>query len=340
MRSLVFLSGENPDLALGELKGVLKALGGATVAKVDGRAVIFDKEVPDGTAVRMGLCHFSGSLFGTCEAVQPEIEELIGKYLDSSNKKKSISVKAVSPEGKEHLSTHSLFKTFDRISREREFKVHHRAPDVRVFLIVGSSVYIGTILKETRRELPRKRRGSSMPFRRPIVMEPPLARSMVNLSGLPPGSLIIDPFLGPGGLAIEAGHLKYKVIGVEKDPEILNGAISNIRSQGLEDHIQVHGGDSRYLDREDWWKELGDIDGIVTDPPFGRSAPLMGEDPSELLREVLSKCGKKLRTGAPLVLDTDREGNLQDIDGFELLRTFPFRVHKSLTRFIGLFEKI
>jgi tRNA (guanine10-N2)-dimethyltransferase len=178
-----------------------------------------------------------------------------------------------------------------------------------------------------------------MPFRRPIVMEPHLARSMVNLTGLPPGSIILDPFMGPGGLSIEAGHLDYRVMGVERDPDIFRGALSNIEAQGLTQSITAHLGDSRNLSDYEWWGQLDHIDGIVTDPPFGRSAPLMGEDPTVLLKDVLGSAGRKMKTGSPLVLDTDRESNLSGLDGFELHRTFPFRVHKSLTRFIGVLKK-
>ncbi len=341
MRSVVFLSGEDVELAIGELEGVISSFGvRCDIEKIDGRLALIHGAVPEGTAQRMGLCHFSGDLYRSSDPSMDDIREMICSYLKEMRKERSISVKIISPASIEPISPSTLFEEFCSIAREEGFKVHHRSPEHQTFLIIGKFAYIGEIKETTSRDLTRSRRGSKMPFNRPIIMEPQLARCMVNLSSLPPGSTILDPFMGPAGLSLEAGHLGHKVIGVERDPNILEGARKNIEAQGLSKMIVSHLGDSRLLNEYEWWNEISSIDGIVTDPPFGRSAPLMGEDPSRLLKEVIRVSSRKMRIGSPLVLDTDREEYLSDIDGFELIRTFPFRVHKSLTRYIGILEKV
>ncbi len=336
----MLLSGEDVDLALGELEGVISSLGVRwDIEDIDGRLAIINGIVPEGTAQRMGLCHFSGDLYGSCEPSIGDIREMIRSYLQVMVKDRSISVKTISPASIEPLSSSTLFEEFCSIAREQGFKVNYRSSEHQTFLIIGKFAYMGEIKETTSRDLTRSRRGSKMPFNRPIMMEPQLARCMVNLSGLPLCSTILDPFLGPAGLSLEAGHLGHKVIGVERDPAIFEGARSNIEAQGLSEMIEPHLGDSRSLDDYDWWNEISSIDGIVTDPPFGRSAPLMGEDPSRLLKEVLTTAGRKMKRGSPLVLDTDREENLMELDTFDLVRTFPFRVHKSLTRYIGVLRR-
>jgi putative methyltransferase (TIGR01177 family) len=341
VKSLLFLSGEDQHLAESELLGVLKSLRSESKPVIrDGRCLIFNESIPAGTAKRMGYCHFSGSLFGHCSKEDDEIDNLISDFIRDQDPGSTITVKTVSPDGKDHLSTTRLFEKFTLTAGENRLKLNHRNPDTRSFLIVGERVYIGEVEETTDRGLARSRRGSKMPFNRPIVMDPFMARCMVNLTGLPSGSKILDPFMGPAGLSIEAGHLGHLVIGVERDPEIFEGASRNIEAQDLGSMIQPQLGDSRKLEEYPWWNEIKSIDGIVTDPPFGRSASLMGEDPSELVREVISIAGRKMKRGSPLIMDSSMEEILLDIPGFRMVKSFPVRIHRSLTRFIGVLERI
>ncbi|MGA1847905.1 MAG: TRM11 family SAM-dependent methyltransferase [Thermoplasmatota archaeon] len=209
-----------------------------------------------------------------------------------------------------------------------------------MFIIVRDKAYIGWIGEWTQRNSAALRRGSRMPFNRPVMMDPRLARVLVNLSGLPPGSLILDPFLGPGGLAIEAAHLGLEVIGMEMDPVICKGARENVSHQGLSDSIRIIEGDSRELCKDPGSLGIAKIDGIITDPPFGRSAGTMGKDPGDLLVEVLREVADLMDAGAPLVLDSSSPGILENLPGFDLERRFDIRVHRSMTRSIGVLEKI
>ncbi len=340
MKGFILLSGEDIDLALGELEGVLRSFGSSiSIESVDGRSVILTGPVPDGAADSMGLCHFSGDLKDACESMGGSIHDMVVRVLQGLDMKRTISVKVSSPEGEGELSRNALFTDFCLSASERGFRLHHREPDLGMFLIIGENAYMGIIKERSNRSTMAERRGSRMPFNRPIVMEPKLARAMVNLTGLCKGSVVMDPFLGPAGLAMEAGHLGFNVIGVERDPMIYKGALMNIEAQGLSADISAFNTDSRKLDETDWWKKVKRIDGIVTDPPFGRSAPLMGEDPSELLMKVISVISPKMEKGAPLVMDTDQNDNLEKLKDFNVKRVYPFRVHRSLTRFIGVLEK-
>ncbi len=341
MKDLILLSGEDIELAAGELQGVLRSMNISSIPVLfDGRSAFFKDSVPNTIVEKMGFAHFHGIISYISERTEGIIGEAIDIGLKDASPSRTISIKILSPTGKDEFSRSSIFETFDKMSRERGFKVHHRDPEQKLFLNVGKYISSGMITLEADRDNTEERRGSKMPFNRPIVMEPKLARVMVNLSGLPPDSLILDPFLGPGGLAIEAGHLGYEVIGIERDEAIHEGALKNIRAQSLEDSIRHFCGDSRKMDEMEWWDKVKSIDGIITDPPFGRSAPLMGEDPSRLIVDVISKAAVKMRKGAVIVMDTSREENLRQIDGFELIRTFGFRVHKSLTRYIGILRKL
>jgi tRNA G10 N-methylase Trm11 len=65
----------------------------------------------------------------------------------------------------------------------------------------------------------------------------------------------------------------------------------------------------------------------------------MGENPGELLKGVLSIASSKMDAGSPLVMDTDTREFLDGQDDFNIRKVFPFRVHKSLTRYIGLLRR-
>ncbi|GIQ99269.1 MAG: hypothetical protein CM15mP6_2860 [Methanobacteriota archaeon] len=56
------------------------------------------------------------------------------------------------------------------------------------------------------------------PFFKPVTLDPRLARLMVSLSfsGGPP-SMIVDPFCGTGGIAIEASLLGLEVLASDLD---------------------------------------------------------------------------------------------------------------------------
>jgi tRNA (guanine10-N2)-dimethyltransferase len=340
MKNVILLSGEHIDLAVGELNGALKCLNSEIHPDlIDGRSVYFKDQIKEGVAARMGFAHFQGSVSFFEPTSEGAVNEAIDTSLDDMDRSRSISISILSPGGKGDLSRGSIFKKFDELARKRGFQVFHREPEQRCFFNVGEYISTGPITEETERGTVDERRGSKMPFNRPIVMEPKLARAMVNLSGLDEGSTLLDPFMGPAGLAIEAGHLGFNVIGIERDEKIFQGARINIEAQCIGDRVTTLHGDSRKMMDLDIWDDIPEIHGIVTDPPFGRSAPLMGEDPSKLIMEVVGIASEKMGSGSPLVMDTSKEENLGSIPGFELERSFSFRVHRSLTRFIGILKK-
>jgi tRNA (guanine10-N2)-dimethyltransferase len=340
MKGFVLLTGEAPDLALAEVNGALKALSSSEKAeRVEGQIAVMNGAPPPGLAKRLGFSHFTGILD---EVRSLELEDIIKgakASLEKVQKPVSVSFRVKVPKGKAPFSSSNLFETMDRIAREKGYAVRHRDPDQKLFVIVGEKAYIGRITMITERLSTNSRRGSKMPYNRPIVMDPRLARVLVNLSGLPPKSMIVDPFLGPAGLAVEAAHLGIKVLGIEKEAEIYHGARVNVEHLGLSDMIEIRSGDSRKLRDLPWMKGYEGFDGIITDPPFGRSATTGGADPGKLLNEVLSEVSSLLDKGAPLVLNSHSPDLIEDISGFELMERYSFRVHRSMTRHIAVLKK-
>ncbi|MGA1822201.1 MAG: hypothetical protein ACMUIG_06720 [Thermoplasmatota archaeon] len=340
MEGLVCLSGENPELSVGELKGALKALDGKI--RIEERidpVVLLSGPPPRGLAERMGYCYFAGTVAVKAPADIDPILEGVSALLRNHPVEGSISFRVKSRNPSPDLSSGRIFKRIEEMIGGGRWRMRHRDPDSRFFVTVNDQAFIGWIDGETDRSGMLKRRGSHMPFQRPVVMDPRLARAMVNLSGLSPGSTFLDPFMGPGGLIIEGGELGLKGIGIERDPAIFRGALQNIRETGHASGINAILGDSRKIGCDPDLPDLSGIDGIITDPPFGRSAGTMGVDPDRLLHDVLGATRKYLKKGSPLVLDAGDPEKIRNISGFRLESQYSVRVHKSLTRYVALLLK-
>ncbi len=340
MEGLIYLSGEDHALALGELKGAMKAMElGSRVVYSNGPLVKLDTVPPIGLAGRMGHCRFSGSLELTADVDPGSIKMGLDLLLGETSKDEPITltVRGVDPDGKQERG--ALSRVLDKYLRDRGFKVKYRGGERRVVVCLDEIAHIGWVIEETNRRASRERRIRNLPFERPVVMDPVLSRAMVNLSGLPPGSRILDPFMGPGGLMIEAGLVGLDCMGVEIDEEIAAGALRNIEHMGLSESANVHMGDSRDLTSKEWFLDKAPFDGLITDPPFGRSARIEGESAEGLLVEVISRVLPYLKDGAPVVLDVVDVSVLDRLEGLEIVDTYPVYVHRSMTRYLTLLVK-
>lgn len=337
MEGVVLLSGEFPDLSVGELNGALKALNSRIVVHMDERPlIILSGPPPSGLAERLGFCHFTGTVSITTDPDTDSILDGVTNLLKDHPPDRSISFRVKSMSSSRNLRSGQIFGKIEEMIGSGRWSMRHRHPDMKFFVTVDDRARIGWIAGETGRSSMLGRRGSRMPFNRPIVMDPRLARAMINLSGLPPGSTILDPFMGPGGLIIEGAELGLKGIGIERDPVIFEGGLKNIKETGHDSSIRAYHGDSRMIGATPGLPDISGIDGIVTDPPFGRSAGTMGIDPGQLLDDVIGAAGAHLKKGAPLVLDTGNRDILDDIRGFDLISIYSVRIHKSLTRYVAV----
>ncbi len=341
MEGLVYLSGEDHALALGELKGAMKAMKlGSRILHSNGPLVILDDVPPIGLAGRMGHCRFSGSLELTSEVDPGSIKMGLDLLLGETTKDGPITLilKGVDPDGKEERG--ALSRVLDGYLRGRGFKVKFRGGERRLVVCIDEIAHIGWVIEETDRRASRERRIGNLPFERPVVMDPVLSRAMINLSGLSPGNRVLDPFMGPGGLMIEAGLVGLECTGVEIDEEIAAGALRNIEHMGLSESVDVIKGDSRDLTLKEWFLDRSPFDGLITDPPFGRSARIEGKSAEGLLVEVISSILPHLRDGAPVVLDVVDVAVLDRLEGLEIVDIYPVYVHRSMTRHLTLLRKV
>jgi tRNA (guanine10-N2)-dimethyltransferase len=156
---------------------------------------------------------------------------------------------------------------------------------------------------------------------------------MVNLSGARPGSRFLDPFVGSGGLLIEASLVGCDTIGIDIVLEMVKGSKTNLQS--LRSSWQsVCLGDARHL-------PIREVDAVATDPPYGRSSSTRGRETQALVEDFLGEVSTILKTGSKICLSVPSDVHVNGIASGHLktVEEHLMRVHRSLTRKITVFSK-
>lgn len=216
------------------------------------------------------------------------------------------------------------------------FRVNLSRPDTMVRVYCGERLYAGIRLRHFDPKDFERRKAHNRPFFRPISLHPRVSRALVNLTKA--REEILDPFMGAGGILMEAGLLGLRVYGVDIKPEMVKGAERNLRHYGVRDYT-LKLGDATKLEQLFPGKRF---EAIATDPPYGTSATLAGRKREELYRKALDSMYHVLKEGGRLAIafptDFDGEREAEKL-GFRLVGKYYQRVHKSLERYFYVFEK-
>gem|GEM_PF-1515848 len=165
------------------------------------------------------------------------------------------------------------------------------------------------------------------PFFHPTSMNAREARLLVNLSGVLPGERFLDPFCGTGALLIEAGLVGARPFGVDKDPEMVAGALRNLAAFGVSGAVDE--GDARRIS--------GEFDAIATDVPYGRSSKVFAPALRELYRDSFVSMYSALKPGRFAVVVADRDlSALLARAGFFVEHVSKWYVHSKMTRRVHL----
>lgn len=187
---------------------------------------------------------------------------------------------------------------------------------------------ISVLLRKHKRSSFRTRAGAK-PFRHPVAIDPAVARVMVNLAGVLAGESVIDPFCGTGSILVEAGIVGARIFGMDYDPNMIKGAQRNLAKLQPRRAVLVRGNAVR---SPATFKRS--FDHVVTDPPYGRSSPVM-MDAKALLSEFPAIARDLLSRSGTLCLATPSTVDLSDDlsrAGLELKAFAYQRVHGGLGR--------
>ncbi|MCL1984030.1 MAG: RsmD family RNA methyltransferase [Methanomassiliicoccaceae archaeon] len=209
----------------------------------------------------------------------------------------------------------------------RSNDVSLKEPDTEVRIFMSDKIHIFLCDADIDRSSFEKRKVAERPFFSPISIHPKFARASINLTCVKKGDTVLDPFCGTGGIIMEAASMGMRVIASDLDECMVTGCIENMEHY----HLRLH--DSDVLDIGDVPGRFGEVDAVVTDPPYGRSASTDGEDIVSLHRRAAVSVGRSLKKDGKAVMVLPYELGTDAAEyGMKKDNVFVQRVHRSLSR--------
>lgn len=336
---IALLSGENPPLALGELRAILHVLGvREDVSAISDRLV----EIKGEPGLARALCERAGyvrsiiaPLLRTDSAGIGSDSGLREEDLDVIRSPFRVSAERIGPSRVDRALVERWLGG-EILRARRDLKVDLDSPStiVKVF-IEGEEVVAGILLSERDTKSLESRRPKARPFRHPSAIHPKLARCMVNLTRTPLGGYLLDPFAGTGSIPIEAALLGYRAVAAELRVWIARGCLANLKAYAPRE-AHVIAGDARRMALRRV------VDGVATDPPYGRSTYIGGGGVDRLIEEFLSSLDGAAREDALVVMAYPNNysiGDLASDHGLRIIESYTFRVHSTLTRVVSVMKR-
>lgn len=342
MNRLMFvLSGEHPTLPAAEAAAAIQAEHRAfkTVEQLDQVLIAETSASPESLASRLAMCRGICFHLGTCGATEEEMLEAVGSSdivdLVPHGRTFAVHIKRIK-RSSPGIDTLELSKRIaEMVAHEVEFKVDLEYPEVELIgILTGDRCVFGVTATRVDRTQFTRRRPTLRPAFHPSTLQAAFARCMVNLARTPRNGTFLDPFSGIGGILLEAGLIGARVIGVDIERDMIDGARRNLESSGITD-FQLMVGDARKL-------PALEVDAIATDPPYGRQATTGGAELEPLYREALQSIGRVLKRRRYICITSPAELDMEEMAtdaGLRLIEKHEQRVHRSLTRRIYVFKK-
>lgn len=342
MHRLMFvLSGEHKTLPVAEASAAIKAEHRAfkVLEQLDQILIAETRASPEVLASRLAMCKEICYHICTSGATEEEILEAVGSSdivdLIPHGKSFAVRVERVKRSVPEIDTIGISRKLAGTIAEEIDFKVDLVNPQIEFLgILTGEKCVFGITAARVDRGQFTKRRPTSRPFFHPSTLKPALARCMVNLARTSRGSTFLDPFCGVGGILLEAGLIGAKLVGVDIERDMIDGARANLEADEITD-FQLMVGDARKLPSLE-------VDVVATDPPYGRQSTTAGTKLDELYREALPSIAGVLKRRGYICVTSPAEIELEELADGAGLRTIERheqRVHRSLTRRIYVFKK-
>lgn len=336
----ILLSGEHPSIPYSEVYAILNGenIEFIEVNKFDQLMIIEVDERAYEVLKRRGAYIIEGGKLllrskPSIESIIKECQKIDWSFL----KGKSFGVRVNRVKGFwKEISSMELERILgDIIKKSSDSEVNLRRPDVWIKGIITDG---GIFLYEYNFEVDRKafysRRPRRRPFFHPGVLDVKLSRAFVNLCRIKEGEKFLDPFCGTGGFLIEAAMMGLETYGIDLDMRMVLGAKRNLNYYGLKAELIL--GDAKHL-------PINEVDGIATDPPYGRGTSTKGMDVKKILDEFLDEAYEVLKNGRCMCIAAPKELKIQELaklKGYEIEEIHEMRVHKSLTRSIIVVKKL
>ncbi|MCW3134215.1 MAG: methyltransferase domain-containing protein [Methanophagales archaeon] len=352
------LSGEHETLPKSEVFACLHALSISYAEKIFSEGILvvdmqLSHEALDTLSRRLGMTHCIYEVKGMSKPEEREILAVV-KNADMGNIMEQghtfavrVKVKSnfISEERKPLSLGRSLERKAGEIIKRKGYKVNLTNPSKTfVLLLTNQTCFFCLLLHATDKKQFEGRKPHLRPFFSPGVIQPKIARALVNLSGIKERELFLDPFCGTGGILIEAGLIGATLVGIDVQEKMVRGAEENLKAYGLTGDLII--GDASKIALQD-----NSVDAVVTDMPYGRSSLISGSGYffaesralflEGLYQNTLNEVHRVLRTRGKAVIVSNSSSfySLSHEYNFRILENHKYRVHKSLSRYIAVLER-
>lgn len=329
MRLLFELSMECESLARAEAVAASESLGGpAEVLATDPGALVLETRAdPHALVSRLALCHNVSEWLGS--STVKEVDSLVSE-VDVPGPLRVRSTRV--GEAHRALDLTSLTTRAGAVlGKSRGVDLHSPVSEVR--FVVSDRVHAGRLIGSVDRSSFEARKNRHLPFHCPISLHPKYARALVNLARVPRGGSLLDPFCGTGAIVAEASLVGLRPFGTDMSERMIEGARENLAHVGASAALSV-------CDVGSVPSVVGPVDGVVTDPPYGRSTSTDGEPLDALYARAFSACADVLKRGRMLTLAIPDPSALDSASGFRVVGVHKLWVHRSLTRNFCVLERL
>jgi tRNA (guanine10-N2)-dimethyltransferase len=272
---------------------------------------------------QLAYTHRASELVGRCDSDVESARTLLAAA--GIERAGTVAVRAEDVRGRTGVDTQRAERVLGQVLVERGFTVDLDDPDHELrALFAEEDCALGWVVAESVRDF-GERRPTDRPFFQPGSMDPLLARALANIAGARSGATVLDPMCGTGGILIEAGLVGARVLGVDAQAKMVEGARQNLAAF-LDGDWGVARGDARSLPVAD-----GAIDAVVFDAPYGRQSKIEGD-----LDELVTAALAEARRVAPrcIVVGDRPWARTASETGWTTEAAFQRRVHRSLTRHV------
>lgn len=329
MRALFFLSGNNTVFAKDEVFSLFESYElKYEIIYDEGQLLILECSKSNIDFIfRLGLTHFILDLI--CDL---DIDERINKNISSIDWDSKLSLDRtykVRVKNKDKMDYGnlelSIAKSISNFFKDK-IKANLTNPmDEIIGITFKRRLFIGKKIFERDREGFNIRKPQLRPFFSPTSIDPRIARAMINISQAQ--KEILDPFVGTGGILIEAGLMGLDTYGLDIEEKSVVGTKVNLLNYEI-NKFDIRLGDARKI-LEIFGRTF---ESIVTDAPYGRSTKI-DKDKEKMYNECFLSIKESFKRKC--IIGLDKEYSFEDI-GFKIDRVYSFRVHKSLVRHLYL----
>lgn len=339
---LVLLSGEHATLPAAELRALLDVHDPKATVSVEGLVARVTPANQDGTDLalsRMALAHEWGEAWGAEPDTPTGLDALAGVARSTASGQGSAAV--TSQRRGDGKSGNSLLveRRLGQALREAGHSIDLKAPTTTVFAwILEGQVHMGLLRGSPDRGAFEGRVAEKRAHFSPVGLHPRRAASLLHLARVAPGGRLYDPFCGTGTFVLEAAMEGYAALGSDLDAWMVQGTwqtLTDVPPEPLEATVfEADIGAAAAL--------VGQVDGIVTDLPYGRSSGTMGEALVPLYGRAFAAFADLLPRGAHAVIGHPEPALLEPLaaHGFEVLERHSERAHRSLTRHFAVVRRL